>query len=700
MFTKLALINFLSWENLLFEFPEGVTLFEGFNHDDNSPEGCGKSAILNGLSWVAYGQIPKDVKVNQIVKEGTKRAEGLLNLLTGHTIIRGRGKNTGTLQLFLPDGKEYIGKDINATQKYIDEIIGMTYETFLQSVYFAQNYGVKFITSDEKLRVQVLSDIADLSIFDKATKETTALMKVEKENKVSLEAEFKEYDYKIKEKEGLLVQLDTYKEDAKLERLSKIKKLDSEFGEYTKELDELTKFLKENTEEVLAEYLATTNTEMRFQDDKIQKLTVELGSTDTVKAEMKGLDKEIEAKMSNYRNLERELKLKEIGKGRIETRFSELEPKVDSSIDTLRVSFAKLEGKITKLQNPEAQSCPTCGTALAELEAGHFDKEIGELMKEQEANQEQEQELIKQFEADVVRLDSEIADMSTQIEEVKKSMDESEEQAKELQAELDCITLPDLSKVSAALEEARTERVELGNSIIEIGSLKKDIEKSSSELLKVEGKMTSIAGELDELETQKITKFDKDIKKTKEEKNQLVGEIESLEGLILNSKQSLSELTSLREGFKETKSYTFKALLRDLTNKSNFYLGQLFDLPIKIEFTNETEAGGVAKITDIVTIENSERPFALYSGGQSRRIQLAVDLALSDIVSERGDKPVKLLILDEYFKDLSENSMEKVLELLEGLDKSVLLIEHNSLIKNVVANTFEIELRNGTSKCL
>jgi exonuclease SbcC len=141
-------------------------------------------------------------------------------------------------------------------------------------------------------------------------------------------------------------------------------------------------------------------------------------------------------------------------------------------------------------------------------------------------------------------------------------------------------------------------------------------------------------------------------------------------------------------------------LLRDLTVKANGYLGDLFDLPVSIEFTNETDEGGLAKITDIVKIGEVERAFALYSGGQSRRIQLAIDLALSDIVAARGDKPLNLLILDEVFKDLSENSMEKIVELLEKLNKKVILIEHNTVFKSIINNVIKIELRDGVSTCL
>jgi DNA repair exonuclease SbcCD ATPase subunit len=87
----------------------------------------------------------------------------------------------------------------------------------------------------------------------------------------------------------------------------------------------------------------------------------------------------------------------------------------------------------------------------------------------------------------------------------------------------------------------------------------------------------------------------------------------------------------------------------------------------------------------------------LLSGGQFRRFSLAIDLALSDMVSSRKTSKLNILILDEYFKDLSETSMEKCLDLLKSRKSPVVIIEHNSIFKNIVDNVFFVELQGGTS---
>ncbi len=110
------------------------------------------------------------------------------------------------------------------------------------------------------------------------------------------------------------------------------------------------------------------------------------------------------------------------------------------------------------------------------------------------------------------------------------------------------------------------------------------------------------------------------------------------------------------------------------------------------KFTNEN-----MKISTELNINGNKQGLGLLSGGQFRRVSLAVDLAIADVVSSRKGNSINMLILDEYFKDLSEQSMEKCLNLLEGRNQPVLLVEHNSIFKNIVDNSFFAWYEKGVS---
>ena len=134
-------------------------------------------------------------------------------------------------------------------------------------------------------------------------------------------------------------------------------------------------------------------------------------------------------------------------------------------------------------------------------------------------------------------------------------------------------------------------------------------------------------------------------------------------------------------------------ILRIRMVKSNKYVEQLFEVPIQIRFKNED-----MKISSEVLIDGDLRSISLLSGGQFKRVCLAVDLALSDIVTSRKGLGLNLAIFDEPFQNLSETSMVKCIDLLKSLNKPTIIIEHNSIAKTVVDNVFEVEFRNKISR--
>ena len=178
--------NFQSWRTLQFSADKGITLITGFNHDDNTAEGAGKSAILNAICWGIFGSIPKDSNIDDVITQGEKSCNVVVSLSNGISIVRNRKPND--LYFFYDDSSDVQnrGKDIKDTQKMIESVIGFTYETFLQSVYFAQNSLVKFILLNEEGKGKILSQIADLSIFDAGRKKAHELSR-EASLKLSIE---------------------------------------------------------------------------------------------------------------------------------------------------------------------------------------------------------------------------------------------------------------------------------------------------------------------------------------------------------------------------------------------------------------------------------------------------------------------------------------------------------------------------------
>jgi energy-coupling factor transporter ATP-binding protein EcfA2 len=178
-----------------------------------------------------------------------------------------------------------------------------------------------------------------------------------------------------------------------------------------------------------------------------------------------------------------------------------------------------------------------------------------------------------------------------------------------------------------------------------------------------------------------------------EQQKDRVKEINKTKVLIAECTLLVQHLEFLQAGFKEIKSYVFQSLLIQLNTKTNKYLAELFEISASIQFTNISDEGEISKITTTVLLDGIERSLGLLSGGQFRRVQLAVDFALSEIIAERANKPIS----DESFKDLSSTSMEKIVNILQKMPGGTILIEHNEIVKSIINRTFEIEYKNGIS---
>jgi DNA repair exonuclease SbcCD ATPase subunit len=235
---------------------------------------------------------------------------------------------------------------------------------------------------------------------------------------------------------------------------------------------------------------------------------------------------------------------------------------------------------------------------------------------------------------------------------------------------------------------------EIGRHMALVGAIK-DIETRSpmKELKAFEVRMKALESKIEAEDASEPKLLEQKLSDSRSKLKQLKKEFERLFELKLEKEREVIKLEALKEGYKEVKAYTFQNVLNQLSRKANKYLSELFEQPVKIKFENID-----MKIDVAVNIDGRDRPLGLYSGGQFRRIALAVDLALSDITMARSSNKLNLIILDEYCKDLSETSMNKVLNLLQARKGSTILIEHNSIFRSIVNQTFEVELRDGVSR--
>lgn len=621
MFESIKAHNLFSWENLDYEIKKGISQISGFNYDDNTSEGSGKSSVPNTLCWVLYGRIPKDAKIDEVVREGADGGSGSVRLVSGHGVTRSRKPND--VFIIAPDGKVSRGKDAKETQTMINKLIGLDFDSFCQTIYFAQNYPNKFIASNETDKAKILSEVQDLTVFDKGRKRAQEMIKAGEILKGELEKQLtaqKAECTRLESNAELMVkQIDRFNS----EKEDKRKILEERILGFEEDVARLEKIV--NTPTSYKAALANLETLYNQLSDKKVELLTSIRMADTVTAEKR--------------------------------RLTETSAKLDSQIE-------KAIKKSSSLKSAEPGNCPTCGQAASQT----ILKRHAQHLEEQKAELAQEIEVLTKEANEVTEKLKEVADAP--------SVEQNKAELKELEAEIQKLGKDRTKLQNGMMEQKKAE--------VTYQSFKRNLEDMRAAYRSVDA--SDCEKDIEELE------------KLSAKLNIITEDCATLEKKFNKKVQEINDLEILKTGFKEVKQYVFQSLLQQLSTKATSIASELFEVPISIQFSNEDEDGAISKILTSVTLDGKERSLGLYSGGQYRRIELSVDLALASIVGARSAKPINFRVLDEPFKDLSESSMEKMVKLLEKLKGSTIIIEHNSITRSIIHNEFHVEYRNGVSR--
>ena len=108
-----------------------------------------------------------------------------------------------------------------------------------------------------------------------------------------------------------------------------------------------------------------------------------------------------------------------------------------------------------------------------------------------------------------------------------------------------------------------------------------------------------------------------------------------------------------------------------LNDKCNYYLGYLTQGQITLKFDDE--------LVENIEVGGNMRHYISLSGGEKRKVNLAVMLALQSILSVSNGTESNVLFFDEVAENLDEHGIKGLTDLLYELrkDKTVFVITHN-----------------------
>ena len=150
------------------------------------------------------------------------------------------------------------------------------------------------------------------------------------------------------------------------------------------------------------------------------------------------------------------------------------------------------------------------------------------------------------------------------------------------------------------------------------------------------------------------------------------------------------------------KSFIFDLIASTLSEKSNKYVNILTSGQVSVKFDTQStlKSGAVREKFDCAVISDGKKvKYDAYSGGEKRKISLAVDVALSEIASEYHGSSFNVVVFDEQTNYLDENGRDGFYDLLKELarDRKVFVVDHDSKFRSKFDNVMTVVKRGGVS---
>ncbi|MBI2871853.1 MAG: SMC family ATPase [Chloroflexi bacterium] len=149
------------------------------------PNGHGKSALLDAMTWALWGKA-RGQRQEQLVHQGQREMQVELEFDAGDRRYRAirryarGGRSTqghSSLELQMQTGEGYrpiTGNSIADTEEKIRQLIGMDYDTFINSAFLLQGRADAFTMSTPAQRKEVLARVLGLELYERLEEQAKA----------------------------------------------------------------------------------------------------------------------------------------------------------------------------------------------------------------------------------------------------------------------------------------------------------------------------------------------------------------------------------------------------------------------------------------------------------------------------------------------------------------------------------------------
>ena len=652
--------DFMSIGKMTLDINSGFNLVMGKSGDSFDSNGTGKTSIFDAIFWCLFRQTTKGITGNDVIRDvPAKQKDCSVRLeLTGVDGTKYEVSRSRKMGLAVKRGGQPVFEDMREDDKQRileEEVLGFGHEVFLASCYFSQESLMMLTGLSDVGRTNMITDLLGFEryddLYEKCKVAISDIEGVRVNNVVDIDRIKHQIDLKdaaIRSAQERIQDIDSIIADSQL-RVSdfkdRIKGFESEGG---------------GAEELVSDR------SVGDIDEQIKKLMVQ-------KSEVSSKS---DKTMEGLRGVSSRLSKISLSVGEARSGASALRSRIDS-----------INLEIAALSNLEfGERCYKCG---AEITHENADKFITEKQNE-----------LTKLAPELSGLDTELGRLCEDSDSLKRTENSLEKSMDELSAKS--------RSIDSDIERLQSERKKIEESNRRAQETQSHVE---SQIAAANASIGVTEGNIERLRADKVRVADGMDKAVCEKADFVTAIVHIEKGMAeLQIRSDIMEFWKSAFSSKGIRTVLLDKFCNEFNVIVNRYLADAShgSMSVVVKPTKELKKKGEERNFIFLEIRmgNQSRTYNSLSGGEKRRVDIAICLALNRWVSNRyGAKQgiLGIVIFDEVFSFVDSSGEEAVAGMLynEGLDgRSVFVISHAMDLESWAMNVIKIKKVDGITSLI
>jgi DNA repair exonuclease SbcCD ATPase subunit len=636
--------NFLCFgeEPLEIDFKKkgNIVLVEGVNLDVQSGDskassnGAGKSSIPEVIVYTLFGKTikhPKKIGHKDVINNSMGKGLRTEVVWGDYRVVRTRKPDS----LRMWESRDGVWNDSTeitlggqpATQKLIEEKIGLNYETFVNVVVFTDNNAGSFLECDAAGKREIVENLLSLEKYKSFAESAKNLKKEMKDAAKVVEAEMDSLNRQVAQAESRIKAAKEQESNWKLKVEGEIKQIEDKIRSARKDMDFGNSDDGAKAYNEAVSRMSEINSKLPSMEEKRQKLEAVLEKAQE--------------------------KLSSLKKSHAETQLDIR--KIEAEESRLLSLAEEHESEVKRLQKSDGGTCKYCfGTISKDNFASYAStmlEKAGDLKVKASASASEKPVLERQ---------------AKEAEEKIKSVSEAISSAKE-----------SISTVSSDIKSLREE-------LNRLSRIEKPVSKDAK-ADQAEGQIKALTDQLADKKSQLEgnSPFKSMIESLSAELETRQGEASAKEADLKKMESELPYYDFWAVGFGDSgiRKFVIDGIIPALNSRVAYWLQFLIDGKISLKFDNELDE-------KIERSPSDGDPFVYHamSGGERRRLNLAVSQAFAHVMMLNSGTCPSIVFLDEVTSNIDQIGVVGVYNMIMELakDRQVFVTTHDGNLREML----------------